>query len=545
MSRPDAPAIAALDERARLQRNRHTPLVLCLALLAAILGAWSLARFCNQHVGHDQAWGLYLGMQTLSGVQLNGPYLTEVNPPFLVWFMSLPVFLSRLLHVDVLTGFRCFLVLTGGACVLWSLSLFRRILFATPVAVWLFALAQIVTYGIMILPVDFGQREHFVAFFLLPYLLWAAGRLRGSKLAPAEVCALGLLAAVAICLKPQHMLDVALVELVLLVRLRSWRAWFDLSWVVLGVSLAVYFVAVRVAAPAYLTDIVPVLKETYWGFDASWRFVLLQFRKPVWYWVPAVGLAFALRRWLRSEALVTLLLTASVGAAVAYLQQHKGWHYQLIVFNVFTCLALAQIGAEWFERMIADRLPAFGPRLAPAVPALGAALLCAVVALPLIRHHPLAPYGEPPKQVLADVFSAYPAGSAVTFYSAGPWEFPALVEQNKLLGTRYFHMWLLEAVIRSQNVNDFDLAKHLSPLRAAQLGEVLRQTEAEDLAHFQPVVVVVDRCAMREFCEAEFQGKFPPLIDWLQVSSAFREQWKRYRFQKSIGDLDVYERSTP
>ncbi len=114
-----------------------------------------------------------------------------------------------------------------------------------------------------------------------------------------------------------------------------------------------------------------------------------------------------------------------------------------------------------------------------------------------------------------------------------------------MLGTRYLHLWLLEPVIRSLNPNDVAQAKHLTPARREQLGALLRENEAEDLAHFKPVVAVVDRCAMREFCEEEFRGRFPPLIDWFQISPAFREQWRHYRFQKRVGDLDVFTRTDP
>ena len=71
---------------------------------------------------------------------------------------------------------------------------------------------------------DRGQREYFTAFLLLPYVLWAASRLQSIALPSTEILAVTFFAVVGICLKPQHVLDIIAVELLVLLRLRKGAA---------------------------------------------------------------------------------------------------------------------------------------------------------------------------------------------------------------------------------------------------------------------------------------------------------------------------------
>src|SRR5579875_2645727 len=88
--------------RGRLQRY----FVLFCAIACGILWGFELAPMIAAPMGVDQAWDLYAANAVLHGVTLNGPRLVEVNPPFLVWFFSIPAVLAHLLHISLSAGFR-------------------------------------------------------------------------------------------------------------------------------------------------------------------------------------------------------------------------------------------------------------------------------------------------------------------------------------------------------------------------------------------------------------------------------------------------------
>ena len=79
-------------------------LVPVCAIACGLLWGLELAPTIAAHVGHDQAWILYAANAVMHGVQLNGPRLIEVDPPFIVWFFSLPALLARLLHISLSAG---------------------------------------------------------------------------------------------------------------------------------------------------------------------------------------------------------------------------------------------------------------------------------------------------------------------------------------------------------------------------------------------------------------------------------------------------------
>ncbi len=298
------------------------------------------------------------------------------------------------------------------------------------------------------------------------------------------------LAAVGVCLKPQHVLDVIVVELLVLIRLRSVRRWFQPALVALVAGPVLYLLAVRIFSPSYLRDIMPLLTETYWGFNKTWSAMAHAATKQASAFALALILYIGLRRRLRAEPIIACLLAAATGAMLAYAQQHKGWGYQLLALQICSYLAVALICCDVAERMwlqwSADRRGAEVKQLRTSI-CVGLAVLAFVIALSarLWRTQPI-PYFETQKIDLATIYSEYPPGTAVGLLAVEPWEWPEVLDQNKIWASRYMHLWPLPAIVRSQDPLDADRAHHLPPAKIAELSSLLRRTTAEDLAHWTP-----------------------------------------------------------
>jgi len=516
------------------------------AIACGLLWGIELAPTIAAHVGHDQAWDLYAANAVMHGVQLNGPRLIEVNPPFLVWFFSLPALLARMLHISLSAGFRTFWIVSITALIAWSASLYRRVCRASAFGVWLFVLCAMYIATAPISLDDRGQREYFTAFLLLPYVLWAASRLRNIALPLAETFVATFFAAVGVCLKPQHVLDVVAIELLVLIRLRSMRRWFQPPLVVLVAGPAFYLLAVRIFSPLYLRDIMPLLRETYWGFDRTWSAIAHAADKQAAAFAIALILYVGLRRRLRAEPIVACLLAAATGALLAYAQQHKGWSYQLLALQIFSYLAVGVICCDVAEQTWLQwdtkRHRAEAEHLPTSV-CIGLAVLAFVIALSVrLWHMKPIPYFETQKTDLATIYSEYPPGTAVDLLAVEPWEWPEVLEQNKVWASRYMHLWSLPAIVRSQDPLDTDAAHHLPAAKISELSDLLRQTTAEDLAHWRPAVVVIEPCDDPNLCPALARIGYSGLLDWFERDPQFRDQWSHYRYQKPVGDLQVYTR---
>jgi hypothetical protein len=518
-----------------------------VAAVCGVVLAAAVTRTLSVHLGQDQSWLLYAAREILRGVKLNGPDLVETNPPFAVWFHIVPVLLGDLLHITVLYGFCCFWLGIAAATGAWSALLFRRLYRPTLLGFWCFVLVECVVLLLAINGEDLGQREHMTAIFLLPYLVVAAFRIERKAISRMTCCLVGVLAAVAICLKPQQILVGFFIEALVLLSLRRVRDWFDWSWVSLGLGMVLYVCSVRLFAPSYLTEMVPRLEQTYWGFNEPWQGVFHTAKYPLIVWSLGTLLYAVLRKRLKFVTLASVLLAASVGGLIAYLQQHKGWHYQLICFVVFGCMLVGLIGIDLLQQWIGERSVRSSVAVAVARKPFGPALVASAAALVsfayIARHIDSKPYPEPQKEVLAEIFSAYPRGTSVTFLSVFPWEYPAILEQDKVLGTRYVHLWMLPAIVRSEDPSSHQVKRYLSPATVAELSTLLRTTEAQDIAHWKPTVVVVDRCTLHQFCDSSQKEQFGTLIEWFQIDPQFREQWSNYAFQRTIEGLDVYTRT--
>src|SRR5579864_3130918 len=119
--------------RGRLQRY-FVPLC---AITCGLLWGFELAPFIAAHMGLDQAWDLYAANAVMHGVTLNGPKLIEVNPPFLIWFFSIPALLANALHISLSAAFRAFWIPTITGLIAWSASLYRRVCRTSTLGMWL------------------------------------------------------------------------------------------------------------------------------------------------------------------------------------------------------------------------------------------------------------------------------------------------------------------------------------------------------------------------------------------------------------------------
>ena len=176
--------------------------------------------------------------------------VVEINPPLIVALNLPAVLVARATGLSDILVYRLgvTLVLLGALALGW-----RWLRKALPEDVRLrrglllllaFASFQLVSQ-------DYGEREHLVFVFLVPYLLLAAIRAEPGRVGRAEAAAVGLLAGLALALKPHFLLVWVAVE-----------AWLRLGrrvaprrplpeTVAIAAFLAAYGIAIAVVTPQY------------------------------------------------------------------------------------------------------------------------------------------------------------------------------------------------------------------------------------------------------------------------------------------------------
>ncbi len=514
-----------------------------LACICAALFGIGLDQIFLRHVGHDQSWCIYAANQVLHGVQLDGPTLIESNPPFIVWFSCLSVLLGQFLHIGILNGFRLFFDILATISIAWSTSLFKRMK-GSLFSVLGFAFLQIAVAFLLIRKDSLGQREHMLVLLMVPYLVLAGSRLERKPLSMSmfESILIGIAAAVSVALKPQHIVDVVLIEALLMIRFRSIRTGATPTVAAFTLGIIAYLGAVLAFGRAWLSNILPLLNLGYWGLNHPYLTILRESRPILAGLLLSAAVILFFRRRMRFPGVIAALALAAAGSFIAYIQQHKGWSYQLIPAGlfVFLCLGIAALGLieYWLDSSAESRT--YRP-VARASLAAGLTIIAALSCFAGWRFGHRFDYFTQKKRELARFYSSCPPRSAVAYVSTEPWDMPLVLEQHKILGQRANHLWLLPAAILAEDPDGNELHHTMSAVEIKQLTSFQRTSMAEDLSRWKPVMVVVDQCGP-DLCPSLHREHYSTLLSWFLADPGFRREWQHYASSDKEGDLAVFRR---
>ncbi len=300
-----------------------------LAGLVAIAGLFAQSA---TYLNHDVAWVLYSSERLLVG-GVFGKEIVAANPPLIWWISAVPTFLAKMFGLDPVTTFRLFAVAIAAASLIASERLMRRSVAMLPRGLFVLTGAFLFVAGT---GRDFGQREVLAVMLALPYLTAAAGRMHGNVPALAPALLIGAAAGLGIALKPHFIAVPLLIEIILAVRLRTWRIAIRPE-ACAGVAVAIlYALAVVVFAHPWLTGVAPDISRVYWAFSSPLVATLPAYSNVIFI-SGLLTLVVLLTRRLPVETLV--LAAAAAGFLLAAIVQAKAYSYH--IYPVTTCLLLA------------------------------------------------------------------------------------------------------------------------------------------------------------------------------------------------------------
>ncbi|HUL09871.1 MAG TPA: hypothetical protein VLV76_26305 [Candidatus Acidoferrum sp.] len=508
--RASEPAAMALPRTRRAWFLPHWHEIVLVLLLAGAFG------FClTTTLHHDVSWYLVATNRLLDGALLYVDII-EVNPPLAFYLTMPPVAFARLTGIAPAA---CFI---GYVFLLIAVSLFliRRLLDRQAAlsagyrSVMLLAAAT----ALAVAPIGvFGQREHLMLIFALPYLLLMSARIADQGCDRRFAAVIGLFAAIGFCLKPHFFLVPALPELYLAAQRRSPSAVFrPESWSLLAAAV-LYALFVAVAHPQYFDVVLPNALLVYDAYSSSLRAILLQ---PSLYVLAPVAAVYAVLRSIGiAQRRTDAFAAATIGAFAGYVLQAKGWPYQLLPTTAIACLAAVAMLAE----TVAEERLTQGTRLL-SLAAGGGALILPLFALAAggTYRNPVAPSLLPAVEKYADGGTIY---AFTSYVSVG---FPLVNEAHVRWASRFPAQWLLPGALRH-----LAHPQSLDPDQEARLRQIERYaTEAviEDLARAPPDLVIVDK-SRGYYGDLQFDA-----LAYFGRSARFAEFWRPYL---KIGDVNL------
>ncbi len=507
-----------------------------LLLSALVLFVTSILFWFYQTpiLGHDQYSYLLEARRLLSGAELYGPRIAETNPPLIIWFSVIPVLLAGALHIGETITFQIMTLIMVVISVGWSLRIAgkwerlrdrRALLFLAVVLLYLESPKDIQI---------FGQREHFTLICLLPYVLSIAFNVV-SSLSAKERIAIGVIAGLGICFKPQEILIIVAIETVLLFLHRSLRHLLCVEFLSATFTCALYVVLIALCSPRYMTAMVPLLMDTYWALGSFSAQYLAYRQLPETCAGALVLFAVAFWRLESTERAASLILTASwLASSLAYDMQHTDWSYHRYPPSAFIILAVALLPIFAARSFLAanDRDSSFALRLASLT------LLIAFLALEI---------RTPRRTTLPDdggTLSALNKGDNAYVFSTSVFVLPMLYRRKLEWGSRYMHLWMLPSITKneaaevgSRKAPPGEPFKSLKPGTVAKLASIQRTNTAQDLDHWKPRIVLVQKCPCDFIDDPRFN-----MIDWFSKDAAFATVWSHYQKQPGFSGFDVYSR---
>lgn len=482
-------------------------------ILIALLFVCQIAIRLGSDLNHDTAWFLYVAQGMLDGGELYRDFV-EVNPPLAIWLTVPIVMLSRatgIAPVETLHG--VFFAVTA-----LSLLLVRRYLaMIREVPDWAKELALVLlAAAFLFIPASsFGQREHLLALLFLPWFALRFARSKSAKISVTESVFVGVLAAVAICLKPHAVLAPLAVEALLQLRVRNLRAVFAPENLGALIFAVIYILAIVIWSPLFLGEMVRfgvAAYVPYYGFDVA--VIMERGVRPA----VVLALALVLLHFARGpmRELSGLALAAALGFLVAYLLQAKGYYYQILPAQIFAAAGGIFAVAGIFVAMNAGEA-----KKSPVVPAIAA---FAIALLSFSAQSYVYRGAEFTKAI-----SQYRPG-AKSFFIASTNVFngfPLAVRKNLVWGSRFPALWLVPYVADRWH----DGALPDDPIIAYALDAIVT-----DMQKFRPEVVFINQGTTQDYIKG---GAFD-YLKFLNQDSRFAVIWSNYELRGEIGDFAVY-----
>jgi hypothetical protein len=287
----------------------------------------------------DVSWLLTVGERVLNGERLYSD-IVEINPPMAVLSYLPGIALARALALDPKIVIDCQLLLLTVV----SLVATWRILTCSPttahvkwapLAVWSAAVLTILPMQV------YGQREHMATLTFLPAL--AVYMLRGDRqrLPPWAIVTAGIGAGITLAFKPFFVAPVALCIVLTSMRARSWQTLFAPENWIAGVLVGAFSCYTYLAYPEYFSITYPLVRDTYLSWSMPVGVFMLNSATLISA-IAAIAILYDYRK-SRLDSRMLVILLASLGFAISFFLQRRGWSYHSYPMVAVSLLGLGYL----------------------------------------------------------------------------------------------------------------------------------------------------------------------------------------------------------
>ena len=505
---------------------------LLLVPLFALPVLW-LAGYFFPPINHDVAAILDVSTRWVGGEKLYVEVIDE-NLPLTFVVHALPVLTAKILPGSVAFWFTAWVV----AGVFASFVACRRLVRLVPSAdhaLTAALLPPVLLFLFSVLPNEhFGQREHIMFVACAPYLIASMARAEGVVLTRGAAVAIGLVAGVALAMKPYYLAIPAAVELYLLFR-RGWRATLtDLIPWSIGLAAVAHLVSMYTIFADFGFVIMPLAIEAYAPIgDSGWRDVLTSnILGPTLIALLIFGaIATVFTKTLSARVLVAF----GIGAAISAIAQAKGWPY-----HVLPALSAAIMLAALTVSQTVDRyLPISRSAHHLPVAVISATLMVLLYFQAALYTPPFYKQRQFDDSIGGRLQHVLEQNAPHrTFLVLSPGIYPIWPMVNYLGGRmtmRFLSLWVLQGVYAT--CDDFP-ALYNPPDTMGESEKFVFDAVSDDFAREQPDLLLVDRIAGVPRC----QGREFDYLEYFLQNRTFADAFEGYEHLMDFDRYRIYRR---
>jgi hypothetical protein len=314
--------------------------ILCCSVLICFGVAWLTQS--SLMFNSDASWLMLATKRWLTGGNYTHDFF-EINPPMILYIYTPAVFLAELFHCSAAIALRLYVIILIAVSLNLCYLLNKKIFIEEDWQVSSSLLLGLAGALLFLPMTEFGQREHLIVIFTMPYFLLMTVRLQQSELLTAKFAfAMGLMAGLGFVIKPFFLAPLLLVEIFYLIRSRSLLRLLRPE--VAGIAVVfLFFMALAVIFNRdYITTVLPLITQYYYQKYRLPLTAIAQNEQAVFAYFSL--LFFALRyRYSPYKMLTSVLMLVVCGFLIVYFLQQTPWYYHvlpLLMTSSLLCVVL-------------------------------------------------------------------------------------------------------------------------------------------------------------------------------------------------------------
>jgi hypothetical protein len=307
--------------------NRHAPAIAALLVIG-------LAIFirCVAPIDPNIDWLMSNDRAFLAGHRLYVD-IVETNPPMAIFIYLPAAWIESWTGLSAEAVFTAMVLLVGAASAWIFCRCARSAGVTTP---WLLPL---VLFALLVAPLSaFGEREHVALILIMPVLGVAMMRAARLLVPLTLMIGAGLAAGIVPMIKPHFALGIAAVYLALAIRRRDARLLICPEVLIAAAMVVAYAGLVWAFIPAYGHSVVPMLLDLYRPLRSPVTDPAIA-GKLAWWAGGVACLIWSMRREVL-QPVPFVLLAASAGFVLGFIDQGRGWAYHALPFAMLTLIAV-------------------------------------------------------------------------------------------------------------------------------------------------------------------------------------------------------------